>query len=101
MVSPSMMRSFDKRADFLGRPATRGFPRRHRSQRDRRRYPAISKLIVSKRFVSYLRVSTTKQGRERIGRRGAVRGGAAHLLGRGPRAPRGRGVTGITSTGAN
>ena len=38
-----MMRSFlplaiDNRAGFLGRPATRGFPRRHRSQRDRRRY---------------------------------------------------------------
>lgn len=67
-----MMRSFDKRADFLGRPATRGFPRRHRSQqRDRRLYRPlplpISKLPVSKRYVSYLRASTNQQGQNGLG----------------------------------
>jgi DNA invertase Pin-like site-specific DNA recombinase len=66
-----MMRSFDKRADFLGRPATRAVPRRHRSQRDRRRYRPlplpISKLTVSKRYVSDLRASTNKQGETGLG----------------------------------
>ena len=70
------MRSFlplviDNRADFLGRPATRGFPRRHRSQRDRRRYRPlplpISKLTVSKRYVSNLRAFTNKQGQNGLG----------------------------------
>jgi DNA invertase Pin-like site-specific DNA recombinase len=55
-------------------------PRRHRSQRDRRRYRPlplpISKLIVSKRYVSYLRASTNKQGQNGLGveaQRGVVR----------------------------
>ena len=52
----------------------------HRSQRDRRRYRQLplplSKLTVSKRYVSYLRASTNKQGENGFGvepRRGAVR----------------------------
>jgi hypothetical protein len=75
----------DKRADFLSRPTKRGFPRRHRSQRDRRRYRPlplpISKLTVSKHYVSGLRASTNKEGQNGLGVEAQRGAGRRYLFG--------------------